>query len=233
MIFKIFENINELLDNKQKNYFYKLAFANFLNTFLETVSIGSIPILIALIFKIDEVKKYLPNIDVVNNFFSLNYESKFILFSVAIILIFFIKNIFSFVIVYSEGKFLKNLKIYYTKKIYNYYINLPFIKFFDYNIASIQKNIIQETKLACEYISFINIIIKETLLFFGIFALVILINPSIAFTLFLFLGLTGLIYFLLIRKKIKKYGETMEKIREFQIKSVNQTFSSLKRNKNS
>ena len=51
MIFKIFENINELLDNKQKNYFYKLAFANFLNTFLETVSIGSIPILIALIFK--------------------------------------------------------------------------------------------------------------------------------------------------------------------------------------
>ena len=104
MIFKIFENINELLDNKQKNYFYKLAFANFLNTFLETVSIGSIPILIALIFKIDEVKKYLPNIDVVNNFFSLNYESKFILFSVAIILIFLLK-IFFFVIVYSEGKF--------------------------------------------------------------------------------------------------------------------------------
>ena len=134
-------------------------------------------------------------------------------------------------IVYSEGKFLKNLKIYYTKKIYNYYINLPFIKFFDYNIASIQKNIIQETKLACEYISFINIIIKETLLFFGIFALVILINPSIAFTLFLFLGLTGLIYFLLIRKKIKKYGETMEKIREFQIKSVNQTFLHLKKQK--
>lgn len=227
----IFKKINSFLNSSQKKKFYLLIIGNFFSTLFEMIGIGMIPLFIGTIFKIDELNKYLPNIEILNNFFFKSQDDQFLILSIIIISLFFFKNLYAFTIVFLEGKFLRNLKYFFSKKIYNYYINLPFIKYYDYNIALIQKNIIQETKLSCEYVSLINIIIKEALLFIGIFTLVVFFSPIIATSLLLFLGPVALIYYLLIRKKIKRDSVTMEKIREFQIRSINQVFSSLKETK--
>ena len=227
----IFKKLNLFLNSSQKKKFYLLIIGNFFSTLFEMIGIGMIPLFIGTIFKIDELGKYLPNIEILNNFLSESQDDQFLTLSIIIISLFFIKNLYAFIIVYLEGKFLRDLKFFFSKKIYNYYINLPFIKYYDYNIALIQKNIIQETKLSCEYISLINIIIREALLFIGIFTLVIFFSPIIATSLLFFLGPVALIYYLLIRKKIKRDSVSMEKIREFQIRSINQVFSSLKETK--
>ena len=231
MKFTIFKKINLFLNSSQKKKFYLLIIGNFFSTLFEMIGIGMIPLFIGTIFKIEELGKYLPNIEVLNNFFSKSQDDQFLILSIIIISLFLIKNLYAFIIVYLEGKYLRDLKYFFSKKIYNYYINLPFIKYYDYNIALIQKNIIQETKLSCEYVSLINIIIRESLLFIGIFTLVIFFSPIIAISLLFFLGPVALIYYLLIRKKIKRDSESMEKIREFQIRSINQVFSSLKETK--
>ena len=232
MIKQIFKNIDYLLNPKEKLKFYSIILANLTTTILEMISLSLIPVLIGMILKVDQYKNHkLFEIELMQNFLKKGYNDQFILLSVFIIFIFFLKNIFSFFTIFIEGKFIRNLKIKYANKIYDLYIKLPIINHYNYNSATLQKNIIQETKLGSEYVGNVSIIIKELLLFIGIFALLISINYLVALSILILAGGMSLTYFYIIKKRVKKDTEKAVYLREFQIKSVNQVFSSLKETK--
>ena len=229
MIKKILKNINYLLNSKEKFQFYLIILANLVTTILEMISLSLIPVFIGMILKVDQFKNNkLFEVELIENFFKRDYNEKFIFLSIFIIFIFFIKNIFSFYTIYIEGKFIRNLKIKYANKFYDLYIKLPTIKHYGYNSATFQKNIIQETKLGSEYIGNISIIIKELLLFIGIFILMITINYYVSFSILFLAGSMSLTYYFIVRKRVKKDTEKSVNLREFQIKSVNQVFASIK-----
>ena len=229
MIKKILKNINYLLNSKEKFQFYLIILANLVTTILEMISLSLIPVFIGMILKVDQFKNNkLFEVELIENFFKRDYNEKFIFLSIFIIFIFSIKNIFSFYTIYIEGKFIRNLKIKYANKFYDLYIKLPIIKHYGYNSATFQKNIIQETKLGSEYIGNISIIIKELLLFIGIFILMITINYYVSFSILFLAGSMSLTYYFIVRKRVKKDTEKSVNLREFQIKSVNQVFASIK-----
>lgn len=229
MIKKILSNINFLLNSKEKFKFNLIILANLITTILEMISLGLIPVFIGMILKVDQFRNNkVFEAEVIENFFKRDYNEQFIYLSIFIIFIFSIKNIFSLYTIYIEGKFIRNLKIKYANKLYNLYIKLPIIKHYSYNSATFQKNIIQETKLGSEYIGNISIIIKELLLFTGIFILLITINYYVAFSILFLVGSMSITYYLIVRKKVKKDTEKSVNLREFQIKSVNQAFSSIR-----
>jgi ATP-binding cassette, subfamily B, bacterial PglK len=229
MIKKIFTNVNFLLNPKEKIKFYVIVLANLVTTILEMISLSLIPVFIGMILKVDQFKNNkLFEVELIENFFKRDYNEKFIFLSIFIIFIFSIKNIFSFYTIYIEGKFIRNLKIKHANKFYDLYIKLPIIKHYGYNSATFQKNIIQETKLGSEYIGNISIIIKELLLFIGIFILLITINYYVSFSILFLAGSMSLTYYFIVRKRVKKDTEKSVNLREFQIKSVNQVFASIK-----
>ena len=231
MILKINKNINLLLNSSQKKSFWILVLMNIFNTLLEMLSIGLIPVLISVLIESDQIVKNFSDFIVVTSFFQKSFEDQFFLLSLVIIFIFIIKNVFAFYNVFYEGKFLRDLKYFYTVKFYNLYINFSFIKLYDYNISELQKNIIQETKLSSEYVYFVALIIKEILLFIGIFTVVIFFNLSVALSILLFLSSISIIYYFFFKRRIRRDSLLVQKIRAFQIKSVNQVFASLKETK--
>ena len=220
--------INFLCNKKQKNLLFFFSFLTFLLTLLEMIGLGLIPISIGTLMNVEEYNRYLPEILIFNSFINKSQLDQFIFLSFIIIAIFFAKNIFAFLIIFFEGKLFRNIKTDNANKLYNLYVNLPIIHHYNYNIATIMKNVVAESRISSEFINSISVVIRELFLFTGLMALMIIFNPSIAFSILLAGIFLSSIYLLVIKKKLLSETKTAERIREYQIKNINQVFSSLK-----
>ena len=228
MNLNFYKNINFLCNKKQKKLLFLFSFLTFLLTLLEMAGLSLIPISIGTLLKVEDYNSYLPEIFLVQEFLKKNQLEQFIFLSFVIISIFFIKNIFAFLIIFFEGKLFRNIKADNANKLYNMYVNLPIIEHYNYNIATILKNVVAESRISSEYINSISVIIRELLLFSGLFILMILFNPIIAISI-LFVGvLFSSIYLLVVKRRLLKETKNAERVREYQIKNINQVFSSLK-----
>ena len=112
---------------------------NFLTFFLEFISIISIPLFVGLIFdssaSIEKFEEY-----GVYYFSNFNDENLIKIFGIIIISIFLIKNVFYFLLIYIQGKFVKNIKIKISKKLLNFYIKSSFSYHAKKNPAELTRN---------------------------------------------------------------------------------------------
>ena len=224
----LFKNINFLCSKKQKKLLILFSFLTFLSTLLEMIGLSLIPVSVGTLLKVEEYNTYLPEIFFVQEFFKKDQIEQFMFLSFAIMLIFFIKNVFAFSIIYFEGKLFRDIKVDNANKLYETYVNLPIIEHYSYNVATILKNISSESRYSAEYIFSISAIIRELLLFVGLFILIVFFNPIIAISILLAGFLFSSLYLLVVKKKLLQETKNAESIREYQIKNINQVFSSLK-----
>lgn len=224
----LFKNINFLCSKKQKKLLILFSFLTFVSTLLEMIGLSLIPVSVGTLLKVEEYNTYFPEIFLVQEFFKKDQIEQFILLSFTIILIFFIKNVFAFSIIYFEGKLFRDIKVDNANKLYDIYVNLPIIEHYSYNVATILKNIASESRYGSDYIFSISAIIRELLLFVGLFILIVFFNPIIAISILLAGVLFSSLYLFVVKKKLLKETKNAETIREYQIKNINQVFSSLK-----
>ena len=225
------KKVHKLLNKKQKNFFYLIVFANLITAGLEMISIGYIPILISILLDTGQYMSYFSNIEFINNILSKSYFEKFLFLSIGILIIFIIKNIFFFITLFFEGIFLRDLKVYNANKLYNIYVNLPLLTHYNYNTASLQKNIIQETTTSANFVEATSSVLRELFLFLAIITLLLIFDPLISITAIFFMTSLSLIYFLTVKKKVRKFSELGVSLREYQIKNINQLFSAIKETK--
>ena len=159
----LFKNINFLCSKKQKKLLILFSFLTFVSTLLEMIGLSLIPVSVGTLLKVEEYNTYFPEIFFVQEFFKKDQIEQFIFLSFAIILIFFIKNVFAFSIIYFEGKLFRDIKVDNANKLYDIYVNLPIIEHYSYNVATILKNISSESSYGSEYIFSISTIIRELL----------------------------------------------------------------------
>ena len=110
MNLNFYKNINFLCNKKQKKLLFLFSFLTFLLTLLEMAGLSLIPISIGTLLKVEDYNSYLPEIFLVQEFLKKNQLEQFIFLSFVIISIFFIKNIFAFLIIFFEGKLFRNIK---------------------------------------------------------------------------------------------------------------------------
>ena len=127
LITKTFKNLNLLLNSSQKKGFYLIVISNLITTTLEMLSLSLIPIAIGVLLKTEEYKNYLPEMYLIQGFLEKSNIEKFTILSIGIIIIFLVKNLFAFITIFFEGKFLRNIKVHNAKKLYNIYINLLYL----------------------------------------------------------------------------------------------------------
>ena len=216
---KLFLSIYNSLQYQEKIKFYWITFFITILLILEFLSLSLILPLIKIIFSADKIT--LLNKDFFFN--NISFEKQVMYLIGVLISLYIFKNIFYAFIIYLKKKFLADIQVNFTSRVFKNYLNQSY----DYFLKNNKPQIIRNLGILAEYIntleSFINIVIEILMLTLIIF---IIYYSSIYVGLFVTLFSLFLIFFIYkaFKKRLRKYGEL---VNEYNEKVVNNYLDSL------
>tara|TARA_B100000787_G_scaffold100042_1_gene73881 strand:- start:716 stop:2440 length:1725 start_codon:yes stop_codon:yes gene_type:complete len=206
--------INNIYKNINPKYLFLLvilAFLLIILSILEILSLGSIPILLSSILDQNSFDlKFLKFQYLNENSENMSQKNKIELISLIIIALFIFKNLFHASIFFFQGRLLKNIKLYISRKLFNFYLNQNYLYFVKKNTSIIQRTLSIDVGNTIIYILSLMNIAKECLILVAIIILLFFSNAEITIFLFTsFLTVASLFYFL-NKKKILKRGKEIQ-----------------------
>ena len=227
----IHQKLKILFEKKQNIKILILLFAGMLATFFELVSIGSIPAFVMIIVDVNSFKSILSSYISLDFLSGINNRSITIVAASILAFIFLIKNIYFFLIIYFQGKILKDLRFSTSVKLFKYYINMPYIDHLSVNPAILIRTIESDVGLAFTYITHNITLIRESLILLSLFILLLVADPLISSFALLFLGIPVFIFYFFYRNKLKFKGAHLQKLIGKKIKTINHSLGIIKETK--
>ena len=218
----------KIIPKKYQKNLISLTLCLFFSSIVEIIGISLIPLFIS--FVIDpNILLQNDKLNFLNNFLE-NYSDLKIAItgSILICILFVFKNIFIAFCIFYEANFIKNIKLYNSRKIFEYYIFNSYKFLLDKNPSLIVRTVTTDVEQAVNYLKNISLLIKEGLVLTLIIFLLLLTNTSITIITFFSLGLFSFIFFSLIKKNLKKRGQLNLEYGSRLIKIINQTFNAIK-----
>ena len=152
-----------------------------------------------------------------------------IIFLISIIILYFLKFIFSFYLIYQRNKFNYKLYVDLTQKIYKSYLNRPYSFHIENNSAKLIRNVKDETSLfVFQVISPAIEIIIELCIFITIGVFLFYYNPMVSLSLILFFFCISYCWYKLYNKRFQEYGNVRQKQFGHIIKHLQESFGNLK-----
>ncbi|NQV18413.1 MAG: ABC transporter ATP-binding protein/permease [Armatimonadetes bacterium] len=220
-----------LFDKKDKRKICFLSILILTGTFIEILGFSVIIPFLMVISK--------PEIIQENIYFKTAYElispnsyNQFLVFvTFIIIIVFVLKNSFLFFIEYYKFKFTTTEHYKLTSRLFRSYLKNPYAFHLQRNTAQLLRNIGLVIGVISGIVLPLIRLVTDSFLIIIIFILLMVIDFTSALIVFGVLGLISILYFLLIKKKLKKYGERQKNIQGILIKQFNQGLGSIKESK--
>ena len=225
--FNSIKSFGYLLDKKDKKKAFFMFFLILIGTLLEMLSIGIIFPVIQLILNDNFANDY-PSLFALKNNFNLN-ENQFTAYILLFLtIIFLIKNIFLFLIVIFNAKFIETLRKKISKKLHLKYLDQNYDFFIKSNTSELIRNLYQEVPKVIRGINSILILLTEVFVLIGISVILFYISPLstiivIVITLILFLT-----YVFLTRKKFFDLGKNDQILYSSLLKETQQGYGNFK-----
>ena len=223
MIYKIYN----ILSKSQRYKIGLLFLVSLPLIFLETISLGSLPIYILTIINPTSIIEFF-NSDYLTNFLNnMTIEQRAFNGLVFIVIIFILKAIYTFFYNFYELSILKKINLEQANKLYFYYLK-QIIIFFTQNNPSKLIQDIDDVKRSSSVIFSVFGILKEILIILMIVLMLVFTSVKILLiTLSIFL--LPIIFFLtFFKKNIKIRGEIAKKYRNLRLKNLQESFSLMK-----
>ncbi len=229
---KNFFKIFKILTKKQMKICFLLVFLMFLVAIFEAFGIGLIYPVITIIGEPDYLQKH-ESISKILSVIGINTHKELVIFSVLSLLAFYV---FKHLLILFQGKiqitFTLNNQADYTKRLYRYYMQKPYLFHVNTNISVIFRNI----NLACVTV-FTDIltntlaILTNVITMFVIWVFILVMDWLMALVVLFVLGPLLLLILNYFRKKINYYGTVQNECNLKCIKWLNQGFWSVKETK--
>ena len=229
---KNFFKIFKILTKKQMQICFLLIFLMFLVAIFEAFGIGLIYPVITIIGESDYLQKH-ESISKILSVIGINTHKELVIFSVLSLLAFYV---FKHLLILFQGKiqitFTLNNQADYTKRLYRYYMQKPYLFHVNTNISVIFRNI----NLACVTV-FTDIltntlaILTNVITMFVIWVFILVMDWLMALVVLFVLGPLLLLILNYFRKKINFYGTVQNECNLKCIKWLNQGFWSVKETK--
>ena len=178
----MYKKLSLLLSLKQKINLLLLLVIFFVNSIIEIISIGSIPIFIGYLLSPETFINNIPyeSLQLHLNNFVVNKEQNTIIFTgcIIIITIFVLKNTYYFLAYYFEVNVSKNIILKINKDLFNYYLNAPYEMHLLTNPSYIFRNLMSSNTAANQIIVLIRFI-REILVISGIIFIIIFVKFDI------------------------------------------------------
>jgi ATP-binding cassette subfamily C protein len=225
------EKLNILFTKKQLTKLYLILFASILATFFEVVGIGSIPVFAMLIIDVESlinnISTYI-SIDLINE---IDRKTLQITGACLLVSIFVFKNLYLFLLMFFQGKLLKELRSSTSNKLYHYYIYMPYIKHLSRNPSVLIRSITSDVGLTFVFIQSYIMLIRESLILVSFFIFLVFVDPLISFVSLFFLGVPVLFFYNFYKKKLKLKGKDLQFLIGDEIKTVDQSLGAIKETK--
>ena len=226
--------ISKIIYIVEKKFFFQIFFLFFLliiSTFLELISIGSIPIFLMAISDVDQFFNKLPFLNNFN-YMKLDDSMNLIYFvSFGIIIVFFLKNLFLFFSNYYQGKLRKHIREDIKEKILKTYLFMPYKFHLNFNPSLLVRNITHDSIHASDVLFIVITILKELILLLLLLLVLIFSTPSNTLLLIILLSLISYVFYFFVRKIVKKAGIEYRQSTGFELKNLLQSFGSIKETK--
>ena len=224
----IFFTLKKQLQKKQILYLSILIFLMIFISIFEMIGLGSVPILLGSILK----QNYLvesTNIEFLKNFFNeTSQKNQIIYLSIFIVTFFLFKNVYQAFVVYVQGQITKGIKIYFSRKLFNFYVNQDYLFLIKKNSSIIIRTISTDIANTTRYILSLLNLSREMLILIAIFSLLLISNPQITLFIFsVFLTIVSLFYFF-NKKNILFRGKIIQKLTSDMIKVIYETIGMFK-----
>ncbi len=223
--------IFKVLEKKYIFYLSLILFSIIAISIIEIIGIGSIPLLFSSI--INSANPLEGNISkiIISKIFFLNTLDSFELIFILSLIIFFafiLKNLMLGSLFYFQGKMLKKLRIYFSKRVYNYYVqNNPSIILTE-NSSKLVRTFTSEIGNFTLHLIFILNLIRDTLILFSLSILLLISNFQISLFIFFSLSVVSFIILFINKKKLFLRGKGIQKTSADIIQKINETIGLLK-----
>ena len=225
----MYKKFSLFLSLKQKISLLVLLVIFFVNSIIEVISIGTIPIFIGYLLNPEAFINNIPyeNLQFYLNNFVANKDQKTIILtgSIFIISIFVIKNIYFLFAYYFEAKLNKDIVMRINTNLFNYYLNAPYETHLLTNPSYVFRNIMASNTAANQITSYIRFI-REILIVLGIIFIIIFVKFDLTTLILLSLFLFLAFIFIFISNIAKKKGRDNSVHQNEIIKNINQFLGS-------
>ena len=228
---KIYSNIKILFSEKQKFKLVGIFFVSLLIPFFEIIGISSVPAFAILIIDLEKFLSLLSNYVSVDYLYEIPKAKITIIAATCLALAFLIKNLYLFFAIYFQGAILKKLRYELTLKLFKYYINLPYIEHKNKDPAVLIRIIESDVSRSFTWITSCFTVMRESIILFSIFALLVIADPIITSLLFLFLIIPLSLYYFSYRNLLKSRGERSQILLGRKYKTINQSLGMIKETK--
>jgi ATP-binding cassette, subfamily B, bacterial PglK len=227
-LIKFFNNIDFLLEKRDKIKLYLIFLGMIFASILELIGIGSIPVFSMVILDVQILVKNSHGF-ITNDFIDNIGKKNFILISsIFIILVFLIKNIFLGLLHYSKSKFILSLKIKLTSRLFDGYLYAPYLFHVSRNSSVLIRNlndVIFNSLRSIE--SFLNLLL-ELLVFIVLIFFLLKVDFNTSISIFISLGTFSVLFYLSVKKKLKKWGAEIQTLHAKELQTLNQNLGSIK-----
>lgn len=219
----------KLINKKERTKLFLLVLSMCFAAVLEMIGIGLIPAFIVLISTPDKFFETFKILSSWNNYYTSNPEGFFIVFSIFLIVVFIIKNIFVSYVHYYKVWFALKFNSVISTKLFKSYCYAPWNFHINKNSAEILRNVNNECGLVSNAVllPFLNLIMDIVLLLL-IFVLLFTVDPFVSVLTLTGLGLASVIFLYFTNKKLKNFGRNEVGLRKQRNKTVIQTLESIK-----
>tara|TARA_A100001015_G_scaffold45173_1_gene49773 strand:+ start:4825 stop:6567 length:1743 start_codon:yes stop_codon:yes gene_type:complete len=224
------KNINRIFKVLKKNEIRSLSLIIILTvlvTFLEMISLGSIPIYVTFILDSEKLLNYISDFSYLRFLNEFSEKDILLFLSFTMILVFLFKNLFLGFFYYLNGVVLRRIHNRFSKGIYNNYLYTTYLFYTSKTSAELTRNMAEVTRFVALIGHYIRLLLEMLVLSF-IILLTIKIDPIITIIALVIFGLFSLLYLIFIKGWLAKSGRDMQKFTKNQINVLNQTYSAIK-----
>ena len=175
--------------------------------FAETLGIGVVLPFATILLDQNSVEKY-PILKTITEVPWIGGYRRFIvLMSVALVLIFVLKSLYMFFLIYIQNRFTLNRQIEMSKKMFQSYIYRPYEFFFKKNTAELQRNIGLVTAIISGVLMTGLQLLTELVSFIFIFVLLLLVDPITSVSIVVVLSGIVALYYFVIKNKLEEIAK--------------------------
>jgi ABC-type multidrug transport system fused ATPase/permease subunit len=228
----MYKYIKIFFSTLDKNYTKELILVFlmiFLSVFFDLVGIGMIIPLVNLLLDNEVSSKFgflNPIIEFLGN---PGKKDLLVYFVIFFLIMFLIKNIFLAILTWKKSYFTFSIANFYAKKLLNNYLNKPYSFHINNNSSKLINNLINETSLASgQFILSLIDLVLESLILLTLFMLLLFVEPQITLIMSIIFLSCGSLYFILIKKRVLKFGYLRQITNNERLKLYNEALLNIK-----